>query len=151
MGEDFGDDSNGIGKGIVTGKDRDQGTLSQSAVADFAPARRADTANFAGGVRSGVVVMNVALAVFASHTLDQLLKRGRAQRYDRENLSVAALKDSRAVSTGKESDIDIDRADLSDFAAIRADAFFKDVGADDLAHCFFEEISELSWSSALFE
>ncbi len=77
-------------------------------------------------------MVEIPLLGLGADCVDALDVRGRTQRGHRESLSLAAREETGAVSPRQHADLDRDRADLVDAAAVHADAFVEDHLADRL-------------------
>ena len=114
------------------GRTGHEGPLGEVAVADVAPAGAAHRLVLAGAVRREVVVVDVALLGLGADRVDPLDVRGRAERGDGQRLRLAAGEQARAVGARQEADLDRDRSDVGQAAAVDADALVDDDPADGL-------------------
>ena len=101
-------------------------------MADVAPAGPAHHLVLAGAVRREVVVVEVALLGLRADRVDPLDVRGRAERGDRQRLGLAAGEQAGAVGTRDEADLDRDRPDVRQAAAVDPDALVEDDPPDGL-------------------
>ena len=106
--------------------------LGEVAVADVAPAGPAHHLVLAGAVGREVVVVEVALLGLGADRVDALDVRGRAERGDRQGLGLTAGEQAGAMGARDEPDLDRDRADVGQAAAVDADALVEDELADGL-------------------
>ncbi len=109
--------------------DRPPGEL---AVADFAPAGRADAAGFADRIVREVVVQQERLFVRSLQRVDELLVFGGAERGDHQSLGLAAGEQRRAVGARQHADFRRDLPNGFYVAAVDALAGVEDVPAHDL-------------------
>src|SRR5438874_5949625 len=102
------------------------------AVADVAPAGAAHRLVLTGAVRREVVVVDVALLGLRADRVDPLDVRGRAEGRDGERLRLAAREQAGAVGARDEPDLDRDRTDVRQAAAVDPDALVGDEATDGL-------------------
>ena len=119
------DDADDVRELFLARQDRDQGALGERAVADLAPAGAAHGLVLAGRVGRHVVVVQVALGLVGADRVDALDVRRRAERGDRQRLGLAAREQRRAVGARQEADLDRDRPDGVQVAAVHADALVR--------------------------
>ena len=118
--EDVRDDADGVGE-LLLGRERPaQRALGERAVADLAAAGAAQERHLADRERREVVVEHEPLVDLAVHHLDLLLVLGGAERGGDERLRLAAREHGRAVRARQHADLDPDRADLVELAAVEA-------------------------------
>ena len=109
------------------------GTRARSASAPWPISRRpgaAQRAHFADGVGREVVEVHVLLLLVHFQVVHDLRFAGRAQRQARQHLRLTAREQAGAVYAGQQADFAGNRANLVQLAAVGANAFFDDEGAD---------------------
>ena len=118
--EDLGDDADRVGEVLVVRQQRLERPLGQGAVADLAAAGAAHHLDFAGRERREVVVQHERLGGLAGHVdaVDPLLVVRGAERHGDERLGLAAGEQRRAVGAGQHADLDRDRPDGVEVAAV---------------------------------
>ncbi len=99
---------------------------------DIAPAGAAHRLVLAGAVRREVVVVDVALLGLGADRVDPLHVRGRAEGRDGQRLGLTTGEQARAVGARHQPDLDRDRPDVVEAAAVDADALVEDDPADGL-------------------
>src|SRR5438270_91367 len=104
---------------------REERAFRERTVADLASARAAQRPDLADRVRREVVVVHEPLRVDRRKRVDDLLVAGRAERRDREDLGLPALKERGAMRPRQEPDLDRERADLGEPAAVRPEALLE--------------------------
>ena len=107
-------------------QDGQERPLGQMAVADLAPAGAAHRLVLAGAVGRHVVVVEVALLGLRADRVDPLHVRGRAKGGDGQCLSLAAGEKPGTMSPRQDADLDRNRPDLVDAAAVHPDALGED-------------------------
>ena len=129
---DLRDDADGVGEVGRRRQHRLQRPPGELAVADLAPARRADAAGLADRERREVVVQEEVRAVGAVQRVDHLLVVAGAERGDDQRLGLAAGEERRAVGAGQHAHLGEDRAHRREVAPVDAPAPLEDVRADDV-------------------
>ncbi len=129
--KNVGDDPHRVGRLVDAGQNSRDGTLSQCAVAHFAAANAGHAAGFADAERREVVMQHEVLALLAFIAFQALTVVSRAQGSGDQSLRFAARKQCRTVRAGQNARLDADGANLVEGAAVRADAVFGDLLAED--------------------
>ena len=120
------------GNSSVARQHRAERAPGELAVADLAPRRSAEAADFADRVGREVIVQHEALVGEALQPVDHLLRFLGAERGGDDRLRFAAGEQRRAVGARKEADADLDRADRLGVAAVDPAAVLEDRAADDV-------------------
>ena len=120
------------GKLFLARQDGHERSLGERAVADLAPARAAHRLVLARRIGRQVVVVQVALRLLGADGVDALDVGRRSERGDRQRLRLAAGEEPRAMRPRQEADLDRDRPDRLQVAAVHADALVEHQLADDL-------------------
>ena len=108
---DVGEDADRIGEVLMARQHALERAPGELAVADVAPRRRAEAADFADRIRREVVVEHEALVGEAGQAVDHLLAVLGAERGRADRLGLAAGEQRRAVGARQEADDRLDRAD----------------------------------------
>src|SRR5690606_7265766 len=112
---------------VGVGNDRQDGTLSERTVTDFAAVKTTDTTGFTNAERREVVVQHEALAVFATGVVvDELCFVSRSQRSDREGLSFPTSEQGRTVCAWQKIDLAGKRTNGLGIATVTTHTFFHD-------------------------
>ena len=131
-GHALADEADDVRELVVARQHGHERALGEVAVADVAPAGAAHRLVLAGAVRREVVVVDVALLGLRADRVDPLDVRGRAEGRDGQGLGLAAGEQAGAVGARHEPDLDRDRPDVVEAAAVDADALVEDEPADGL-------------------
>ena len=140
---DLGDDADRVWKFGLVRQYRMDGAPRQFAVADFAPARRADASGFADRERRKIVMQQEQFLVGALQRVDPLFVFAGAERGHDKRLGLAARKQRRAVGARQHADLGHDRTHGLDVAAVDAIAGVEDIPAYDLGFEILEHAGDL--------
>jgi hypothetical protein len=108
------------------GQDRLERPPGEAAMADLTPSGRAEPLDLADGERGEVVVEEERPLALALEVLDELRVVGSAERDRDEGLGLAPRKEGRAVGPRQHADLDRDRPDLVEGAAVEPLALLED-------------------------
>ena len=134
--QDIGHEAHGV-REFLSARHHDlDRAFGQVAVTDLAAAGGAEAADLADGERREVVVQHEPLRVLRQQTVDDLLVQLRAERQRRETLRLTALEQGGTVRARKQADLDGDRTDVAQPAAVEPLA----VREDHLAHGIVFEV-----------
>ena len=125
--------ADGVGELALRRQQRLQRAAGQVAVADLAARRAAHELHFTDRERREVVVEHEALEGLAFEVLDLLRFLRRAEGDGDEGLRLAAGEDRGAVRAREHAEVDRDRADLLERAAVEALLLVEDEVAEDAA------------------
>ncbi len=120
---EFGDlrhHADGVGELVLRRQHRADRPPGELAVADFAPAGRADPAGLADRERREIVVQHERFLVRALQRVDPLLVLAGAERGDDNGLGLAAGEQRRTVGARQEAGLGDDRAHGDEIAAVDA-------------------------------
>ena len=124
-------DADGVGEALAVGQNGADRAPGKLAVADLAPARRADASRFADRVGREVVVQHEGFFVGALERIDVLLVFARAERGDGERLGLAPGEERAAVGAGQNADLAHDGPHRDEIAPVDARLAVEDARADD--------------------
>ena len=139
---DLGHHADGVGELLLRRQHRTDRAPGELAVADLAPAGRADAAGLADRERREVVVQHERFLVGPLQGVDPLLVLAGAERGDHDRLRLAAGEQRRAVGARQEADFGDDRAHGDQVAAVDALAGVEDVPAHDLGFELLEHAGD---------
>jgi hypothetical protein len=128
--EHFGNDAKDIREGLEVRHDGHDAAPGQIAVADLAALGRAHEPSLAHRERREVVVQHERLAAFASQRVDDLRVTACAEGRRDERLRLAAGEYRRSVRARQRADLDADRADGLEVAAVDTRLAVQDQVAD---------------------
>ena len=129
---DLRDDADRVGELVVRRQHRTDRAPGELAVADLAPAGRAEAASLAHRERREIVVEQERLLVGPFQRVDELLVLAGAERRDHQGLGLAAREQRRAVGARQDADLGHDRAHGLQVASVDAAAGIENVPAYDL-------------------
>src|SRR5262245_2025971 len=124
--EDLRDHADRVREGLLGREHGRDGAMRESAVADLAPACRAEALHLARGERREVVVEHEGAVDVALERLDLLLVVLRAERCRHQRLGLSAREQGGAVRPRQVPDLRPDGPDVLDAATVHADALIHD-------------------------
>ena len=130
--EDVADDADRVRELFLRRQHRRERAAGKVAVADLAAGRAAHEFHFTDRERREVVVEHEALEGLAFEVFDLLRFLRRAEGHGDERLRLAAGEDGRAVRAREHVQVDRDRTDLGERAAVDALVFLEHEVAEDL-------------------
>src|SRR5450759_268859 len=120
------DEADDVRELILGRQDRQQRPLSKMAVADLTPTGAAHRLVLAGAIGRHVVVVEEPLLGLRADRVDPLHVRGRAKGGDRQCLSLAAGEKPGTMSPRQDANLNRNRPNLVDAAAVHSDALGDD-------------------------
>src|SRR6056297_335001 len=106
---DLGNRTDGVGELFNRRHDRQNTTLGQATVTNFAATRCANTTSFTYGVRREVVVEQERILTLAFQRINDLHIAGGTQRGGHDGLGLATGKQGRTMNTGQNAHFNFDR------------------------------------------
>jgi hypothetical protein len=125
--ERLGDETDRVGELLGAGDNGLQSPLCQSTVPDVAALGAAHEAGLADREGREVVVVDVVPVLLQREIVDALAFLRGAERAERHDLRLATREERRAVGTGRDGHLAVDRADLFRAATVRPSLLDRDL------------------------